>query len=190
MNSGECQNPSNPTAQFACICPVGFAGRLCEEIESPCKNGGETDGTGCICPIGFEGVNCEIETLIVIVEEDDNSLLLGIGVGIGFVILVALMSGLCFCVYQMKKSPVKSSLNSTADSRLEEVLEDSSTKCPSPVRELKSQNSHRYSSSTMDTSTIIEEIRPLKNAFAQATQSTDPPSYTEATELSKNNQHH
>uniref|UniRef100_A0A1I7T995 EGF-like domain-containing protein n=1 Tax=Caenorhabditis tropicalis TaxID=1561998 RepID=A0A1I7T995_9PELO len=54
-----CQNGgvSDPTNNATCICPPGFYGRYCENIQ--CVNGGTARGGQCVCPVGTAGTFCE-----------------------------------------------------------------------------------------------------------------------------------
>uniref|UniRef100_A0A7I4YI23 EGF-like domain-containing protein n=2 Tax=Haemonchus contortus TaxID=6289 RepID=A0A7I4YI23_HAECO len=58
-----CQNGGvmNPT-NTSCICPPGFSGNLCEQVQ--CYNGGKYIGNQCSCPIGWTGSFCELPKCI------------------------------------------------------------------------------------------------------------------------------
>ncbi|KAF1747336.1 hypothetical protein GCK72_023798 [Caenorhabditis remanei] len=54
-----CQNGgvTDPTNNATCICPPGFYGKYCENIQ--CTNGGTARGGQCVCPVGTAGTFCE-----------------------------------------------------------------------------------------------------------------------------------
>jgi len=80
---------------MSCECPTGYAGLRCEAIEIKCENGGVVDATlnRCVCPKGTTGLHCESMMESTLGEtknnENDNSLVLGVIIGI--VIVVALI---------------------------------------------------------------------------------------------------
>ena len=46
--------------QGQCICPPGFSGDYCQDLDNRCQNGGSWDGIKCVCPSTFYGSFCEI----------------------------------------------------------------------------------------------------------------------------------
>uniref|UniRef100_A0A8R1I1U1 Uncharacterized protein n=1 Tax=Caenorhabditis japonica TaxID=281687 RepID=A0A8R1I1U1_CAEJA len=48
---------ADPTNNATCICPPGFYGKYCENIQ--CVNGGTARGGQCECPVGTAGTFCE-----------------------------------------------------------------------------------------------------------------------------------
>ncbi len=76
LNGATCYEHADPsTPGYACICPPGYEGAMCEiEIdfcaEDPCQNGAQceqrTGGYECICVPGWQGTNCETGRIILL----------------------------------------------------------------------------------------------------------------------------
>jgi len=70
LNGGSCILAELDYLGYRCVCPNGFTGRLCENInecqspQQPCQNGAicedRLDGYQCYCARGFTGINCTI----------------------------------------------------------------------------------------------------------------------------------
>lgn len=56
---GVCDN-GGTWEQGQCICPPGFSGDYCQDLDNRCQNGGSWDGIKCVCPSTFYGSFCEI----------------------------------------------------------------------------------------------------------------------------------
>ncbi len=59
LNGGACSDGT-------CICPQGYTGTNCEQLEDPClnincQNGGNCVDGICQCPPGYSGTNCELQ---------------------------------------------------------------------------------------------------------------------------------
>ncbi|XP_031247033.1 mucin-3B-like [Mastomys coucha] len=55
---GICDN-GGTWEQGGCICPPGFSGDHCQDLDDRCQNGGSWSGISCVCPSTFHGSFCE-----------------------------------------------------------------------------------------------------------------------------------
>lgn len=56
--AGICDN-GGTWEQGGCICPPGFSGDHCQDLDDRCQNGGSWSGISCVCPSTFHGSFCE-----------------------------------------------------------------------------------------------------------------------------------